>query len=93
MQRSKQRHDRSQPQHSEECRRRLAEELEKVGDERLVREKERLFEYLEEEENKKKRARVSEGDGDSKSSASSSGPAPAEEQVPRCADGNRLRRQ
>ncbi len=37
--------------HSEEFRIRLAEALEKVGDERLARETERLFEYLEEEEN------------------------------------------
>ena len=73
--------------HSEECRKRLSEELEKVGDERLVRETERLFEYLEEEENKKKRARASEGEGDSKPSASSSGPAPAEEKVPRSRGG------
>ena len=41
--------------HSEQCRKRVAEELDKVGDERLARETERLFEYLEEEENKKKK--------------------------------------
>ena len=34
--------------HSEECRRRIAEKQEKVGDESLVRETERLFENLEE---------------------------------------------
>ena len=34
--------------HTEECRSRIAEELEKVGDVRLERENERLFEYLEE---------------------------------------------
>ena len=73
--------------HSEECRKRLAQDLEKVGDERLVRETERLFEHLEEEENQKKRARASESDGDSKPSASSSGPALAEEQVPRSRGG------
>ena len=61
--------------------------MEKIGDERLVREKERLLEYLEEEENKKKEARAIEGDGDSKPSAASSGPAPAEEQVPRSRGG------
>ena len=43
--------------HSEECRKRLAEELEKVGDERLVRETERLFEHLEEEENKNEKGK------------------------------------
>ena len=73
--------------HSEECRKRLAEELEKVGDERLVREAERLFEYLEEEENKKKRTKVSEESGESKPSASSSGPAAAQETVPRSRGG------
>ena len=57
--------------HSEEHRKRIAEEVEKVGDERLVRETERLFEYLEEEESKKKRARVSEDKGESMPSASS----------------------
>ena len=40
--------------HSEECRSRIAEELEKVGDVRLERENERLFEHLEEEEEEKK---------------------------------------
>ena len=57
--------------------------MEKVGDERLARETERLFEYLEEEENKKKRTKVSEESGESKPSASSSGPAAAQETVPR----------
>jgi hypothetical protein len=33
--------------HAEECRKIIAEELEKVGDERLEREKDRLFDYLE----------------------------------------------
>ncbi len=42
--------------HSEECRKRLAEELEKIGDERLVCETERMFEHSEKEENNKKRA-------------------------------------
>ena len=37
----------------------MAEELEEVGDERLVRETEKLFEYLEEEESKKKRTKAS----------------------------------
>ena len=73
--------------HSEECRKRLAEELGEIGDERLVREKERLFEHLEEEENKKKRTKMSEESGESKPSASSSGPAPAEETVPRSRGG------
>jgi hypothetical protein len=68
--------------HAEECRKRLAEELEKIGDERLVRETERLFEYLE-EDSKKKRARASEDNGKSRPSASSSGPAVAREAVPR----------
>ncbi len=68
----------------------MAEELEKVGDEKLVRETERLLDYLEEEENKKKKARASEGSGDGKPSAckpsaSSSGPAAAE--VPRSRGG------
>ncbi len=73
--------------HSEECRKRLDEELEKVGDERLVRETERLFEYLEEEENKKKRANISEEKGESMPSASSSGPAVAQGAVPRSRGG------
>ena len=34
--------------HAEERRKRIAEELEKIGDERLERERERLFEFLEE---------------------------------------------
>ena len=66
----------------------LAEELEKTGDERLVRETERLFEYLEEEENKKERTKVSEESGESKPSASSSGPAAAKETVPRSRGGD-----
>ena len=73
--------------HSEECRKRLAEELEKVGDERLVRETERLFEYLEEEENKKKYTRASGDNGQSRPSASSSGPAVGQEAVPRSRGG------
>ncbi len=32
--------------HTEECRKRIGEELEKVGDERIDRETARLFEYL-----------------------------------------------
>ncbi len=39
--------------HTEEPGNRLAEELEQVSDERLERERKRLFEYLEEEENTK----------------------------------------
>ncbi len=54
---------------------------------RLVRETERLFEYLEEEENKKKRTKVSEESGESKPSASSSGPVAAKETVPRSRGG------
>ena len=73
--------------HSEECRKRLAEELEKVGDERIARETERLFEHLEEEENKKKRAKVGEESGESKPSTSSSGPATAREIVSRSRGG------
>ena len=68
--------------HTEERRKRIGEELEKVGDQRLERETGTLLEYLEEEESKKKRARASEGNGDGKPSASSSGPAVAEEAVP-----------
>ncbi len=58
--------------HSEEYRNRLTEELEKVGDERLERETERLFEYLEEEENREKKAKTSESSGESKAIASRS---------------------
>ena len=72
--------------HTEECRSRIAEELEKVGDVRLERETERLFEYLEEEENKKK-AKASEDQRESMPSASSSGPAAAQENVPRSRGG------
>ena len=73
---------------SEECRKRHAEELEKTGDERFVRETERLFEHLEEEEeNKKRKTKVSEESGESKPSASSSGPAAAKETVPRSRGG------
>ena len=61
--------------------------MEKVGDERLVRETERLFEHLEEEENKKKRAKVGEESGESKPSTSSSGPATAQEIVSRSRGG------
>ena len=52
--------------HSEECRSRIAAELEKVGDARLERETERLFEFLEEEEKKKTAA----GAGEQKTGAS-----------------------
>ena len=65
----------------------FADELEKVGDERLARETERLFEYLEDEENKNKQARTGEDNGDSKPSASSSGPEVAKEAVPRSRGG------
>ena len=47
--------------HSEERRKSLAEDWEKVGDERLVRETERLFEYLEEGENKKEKGKSERG--------------------------------
>ncbi len=73
--------------HSEECRKRLGEELEKVGGERLARETERLFEHLEEEESIKEIARASESSKDGKPSASSSGPATAEKEVPRSRRG------
>ena len=61
--------------------------MEKVGDERLVRETERLFEYFEEEENKRKKATMSEEKGKNMPSASSSGPAPAQENVLRSRGG------
>ena len=82
--------------HSEECRSRIAAELEKIGDSRLERETERLFEFLEEEEKKKtgagageQKTGASEGmkTGVSEPSASSSGPAPAQERVPRSRGG------
>ena len=44
--------------HTEECRGRIAEELEKVGDVRLERENERLFEYLEEKKKRRKQEQV-----------------------------------
>ncbi len=37
--------------HSEECRKRILEELTKLGDDRITRENQRWFEYLTEEEN------------------------------------------
>ena len=40
--------------HTEECRRRISDKLEKVGDERKNRETERLFDYLREEERRKR---------------------------------------
>ena len=79
--------------HSEECRSRIAEELEKVGDVRLERENERLFEYLEEEEKKKAGASAKEKEdkekktGVSAPSASSSGQATAQENGPRSRGG------
>ena len=78
--------------HSEECRSRIAAELEKIGDARLERETERLFEFLEEEEKKKTAAGAGEQKtgasedkktGVSEPSASPSGPTPAQERVPR----------
>ncbi len=41
--------------HTEERRRRAEEEVEKIGDERLEREKEGLLDYLEEDGTKQKR--------------------------------------
>ena len=79
--------------HTEECRSRIAEELEKVGDVRLERENERLFEYLEEEEKKKAGASTKEKENTEKKtgvsvpSASSSGPATAQQNVPRSRGG------
>ncbi len=74
--------------HSEDRRKRLIEELEKVGDERLDRETGRLFEYMdEEEENKKKKAKTAERSGESEASASSRGPAAREGEVPRSRGG------
>ncbi len=58
--------------HTEECRRRIIGELEKGGDERVERETERLFEYLEEEENKKKNAKTEETTSRSNQAATSS---------------------
>ncbi len=48
--------------HAEECRKRITEELTKLGDERTTREHERWFVYLTEEENMRKRSRE-EADG------------------------------
>ncbi len=79
--------------HSEECRNRFAEELENVGDERLVREAERLFEYLEEEENTKKKARASEGSGECVVQWAGAGRRRSTEKQRRSPDGNGLRRQ
>ncbi len=60
--------------HSEQCRKRILEELEKVGDERIEKEQERFFEYLEEEENEKKKAKMEEAtEGSNQAAASSSG--------------------
>ncbi len=46
--------------HSEQCRKRKEEELEKVGDNRFEREKARLFENMEEGQNKSKRRKGEE---------------------------------
>ncbi len=46
-------------------RRIIAEELGKIGDERLEREKEKLFDFLGEEENKRRKAKFTSG-GDAK---------------------------
>ncbi len=46
--------------HAEKCRKQIAEELEKVGSERLERENERLSERLKEEKNKQKQAKSGE---------------------------------
>ncbi len=66
--------------HAEECRKRVAEELEKVGDERLEREKESLIQHLEEEENEKRKAKNGESEQKEKPAASSSGEAGTEAQ-------------
>ncbi len=58
--------------HAEACRKRIVEELEKIGDERLEREKERLLEYLVGEENKMKKKTKVGSEGDVRASASSS---------------------
>ncbi len=58
--------------HDEQRRRRIMEELEKVGHKRLQQEKERLLEYLEEEENEKRTVENEEAvekDGPAASSA------------------------
>ncbi len=62
--------------HAEECRRRTAEELEKVGDERLEKE-ERLFEYVEEGKSEVKKAKSGESEHKEKPEASASGEAGA----------------
>ncbi len=43
---------------------RITEHVEKVGDERLEREAERLIEHLEEKESRKKKAKTSESNGE-----------------------------
>ncbi len=63
--------------HSEERRKRVTEELAKLGDERIERENERWFEYLTEEEKRMKRRReetdgaAAAGTGSSQAASSS----------------------
>ena len=71
--------------HTEACRARIMEELEKIGDQRVEREQERLFEYLEEEENKRKRSKKEGPSQQGSQPSSSSGAAGAE--VPRSSGG------
>ncbi len=73
--------------HSEVCRKRFADELDKVGDEMLARETAMLFECLEEAEKEKENEKTSEVSGDSKAGASSSGPATTEREAPRSKGG------
>ena len=79
--------------HSEECRSRVAEELEKVGDERLARETERLFEYLEGDENKKGKRRQRRKHADCLVLRTSDSAGDCPEKQRRSSDGVRFRRQ
>ena len=76
--------------HTEACRTRIIDALEKVGDQRTEMEQERLLEYLEEEENKRKKAKRGESDQrgsqPSGSQPSSSGGVAGQE-VPRSRGG------
>ncbi len=61
--------------------------MEKVGDESLALEAERLLEYFGEEESKTKKTKTSESGGASKASASPSEPATSEDTAPRGGGG------
>ncbi len=64
--------------HLEDCRKRIAEECDKVGDERLARGTEMLLEYLAEEKSKTNKSKASESSGDTKAGASPGVPIAAE---------------